>query len=227
MSDHLLIATCKGLFVLERKRSGWVSRLIGFEGVAVTNVLRTDGMIYAALKHGHFGAKLHRSDDDGATWRELTAPAFPADAANAPSLFQIWTMETGGRTHLDRLWIGAIPAGLFRSDDRGETWQLVSSLWNVPERKRWFGGGYDAAGIHSISPDPLRIACFLRSPAAVSGKAATPAIPGRCSARDCSHLICRRSRPKTAQSRIRTGWCAVRRRSMSCGCNTMPASIAR
>ena len=63
-------------------------------------------------------------------------------------------METGGRTHPDRSWIGAIPAGLFRSDDRGESWQLVASLWNVPERKRWFGGGYDAAGIHSISPDP-------------------------------------------------------------------------
>ena len=154
MSDHLLIATRKGLFALERKRSGWVSTLIGFEGVAVTNALAADGVIYAALKHGHFGAKLHRSDDGGATWRELAAPAFPADAADAPSLFQIWTMETGGRTRPDRLWIGAIPAGLFRSDDRGESWQLVSSLWNVPERKRWFGGGYDAAGIHSISPDP-------------------------------------------------------------------------
>ncbi|MBO0716492.1 MAG: hypothetical protein J2P55_04035 [Rhizobiales bacterium] len=154
MSDHLLVATRKGLFALERKHAGWVLRLIGFDGVAVTNALATDGVIYAALKHGHFGAKLHRSDDDGATWRELAAPAFPADAADAPSLFQIWTMEAGGRTHPDRLWVGAIPAGLFRSDDRGESWQLVSSLWNVPERKRWFGGGYDAAGIHSISPDP-------------------------------------------------------------------------
>jgi hypothetical protein len=113
MSDHLLIATRKGLFALERERTGWVSRLIGFDGVAVTNVLGTDGVIYAALKHGHFGAKLHRSDDDGATWRELTAPAFPADAADTPSLFQIWTMEIGGQTQPDRLWIGAIPAGLF------------------------------------------------------------------------------------------------------------------
>ena len=95
MSDHLLIVTRKGLFALERKRAGWDSRLIGFEGVAVTNVLRTDGMIYAALKHGHFGAKLHRSDDDGATWRELTAPAFPADAADAPSLFQ--NLDHGNR----------------------------------------------------------------------------------------------------------------------------------
>jgi photosystem II stability/assembly factor-like uncharacterized protein len=30
----------------------------------------------------------------------------------------------------------------------------VSALWSVPERERWFGGGYDDAGIHSISPDP-------------------------------------------------------------------------
>jgi len=98
MSDHLLVATRKGLFALERKRSGWVSRLVGFDGVAVTNALTADGVIYAALKHGHFGAKLHRSDDNGATWREPATPAFPADAADAPSLFQIWTMETGGRT---------------------------------------------------------------------------------------------------------------------------------
>ena len=154
MSDHLLIATRKGLFALERKRSGWTSSLIGFPGIPVTNVLRADGILYAAIKYGHFGPKLHRSEDDGVTWMEIATPAFPPDTADAPSLFQIWTLETGGSKYPDRLWIGAIPAGLFRSDDRGETWQLVSSLWNVLERARWFGGGYDAAGIHSILPDP-------------------------------------------------------------------------
>jgi hypothetical protein len=154
MSDHLLVATRKGLFALERERSGWASKLIGFPGIPVTNVLRTDGLLYAAIKYGHFGPKLHRSDDDGRTWKEIAVPGFPADAADGPSLFQIWTLEAGGRKFPDRLWIGAIPAGLFRSDDRGETWQFVSSLWNVPERARWFGGGYDAAGIHSILPDP-------------------------------------------------------------------------
>jgi hypothetical protein len=30
----------------------------------------------------------------------------------------------------------------------------MSSLWNVPERAKWFGGGYDMAGIHSVSSDP-------------------------------------------------------------------------
>jgi hypothetical protein len=153
MSDHLLVATRKGLFTLERKRSGWTANLIGFTGIPVTNALRDNGTIYAALKHGHFGPKLHRSDDGGGSWRELATPAFPAATAGAPSLFQIWSLDAGGRHHPDRLWIGAIPAGLFRSDDRGESWQLAASLWNVPERTRWFGGGYDAAGIHSVSPD--------------------------------------------------------------------------
>jgi hypothetical protein len=156
MSERLLVSTRKGLLTLERTRSGWTTTSTAFAGIPVTNALRDarDGVLFAALKHGHFGPKLHRSDDDGKTWRELPAPAFPADAAGTPSLFQVWTLEPGGRHHPDRLWIGAIPAGLFRSDDRGESWELVSSLWNVPERARWFGGGYDDAGIHSISPDP-------------------------------------------------------------------------
>jgi photosystem II stability/assembly factor-like uncharacterized protein len=52
------------------------------------------------------------------------------------------------------LWAGTIPGGLFRSDDRGETWRLNDPLWNEPERAKWFGGGYDHPGIHSVIVDP-------------------------------------------------------------------------
>jgi hypothetical protein len=155
-NDRLLVATRKGLLTLTRQRAGWAIADTAFPGVAVTAVLadRRDGAVYAALKHGHFGAKLHRSDDGGRTFAEIGTPAFPADAAGAPSVFQFWTLVPGGANQPGRLWIGAIPAGLFRSDDRGATWQQVSALWHVAERERWFGGGYDDAGIHSISPDP-------------------------------------------------------------------------
>ena len=80
------------------------------------------------------------------------------------------------------LWAGALPAGLFRSDDRGESWQQVSALWNVPERAKWFGGGYDDAGIHIdlARSARSRAACWSRSPAAASGIRATPARAGRC-----------------------------------------------
>jgi hypothetical protein len=156
MSDCMLVATRKGLIALARGSGGWTIKTTDFPGVAVTAVLHDprDGALYAALKHGHFGAKLHRSEDDGRSWREVAAPAFPADAPGAPTLFQVWTMAAGGKDQPGRLWAGAIPAGLFRSDDRGASWELVSALWNVPERAKWFGGGYDAAGIHTISPDP-------------------------------------------------------------------------
>ena len=61
----------------------------------------------------------------------------------------------GARSRADgRLWAGCMPAGLFVSDDRGASWRLVESLWERPERRGWFGGGYDHAGIHSILVDP-------------------------------------------------------------------------
>ena len=98
MSDRLLVATRKGLFSLERRPAGWTANLIGFVGVPVTNALRRpDGVIYAALKHGHFGPKLHCSDDDGQTWRELAAPAFPAGSVyelTARSLILLRLNET-------------------------------------------------------------------------------------------------------------------------------------
>jgi photosystem II stability/assembly factor-like uncharacterized protein len=155
MAERMLVATRKGLITLARNGE-WSVLRTDFAGIPVTATLydQRDGAIYAVLKHGHFGTKLHRSDDDGKTWIELPAPAFPPDAAGAPALFQLWTIETGGAGQKGRLWAGALPAGLFVSDDRGENWRQVSALWNVPEREKWFGGGYDDAGIHSISPDP-------------------------------------------------------------------------
>ncbi|MGN6665554.1 MAG: WD40/YVTN/BNR-like repeat-containing protein [Trinickia sp.] len=70
------------------------------------------------------------------------------------SLEQIWTLEPGGTDEPGTLWAGTIPGGLFRSDDRGESWTLNRALWDRPERREWGGGGYDHAGIHSVLVDP-------------------------------------------------------------------------
>jgi hypothetical protein len=160
MSDRLFAATRKGLFDIRREAPDrWGVARTAFLGSPVSQVLHDprDGTLYAALDLGHFGVKLHRSDDDGASWSEIAAPSYAgvdADEASPPSLKLIWTLETGGRDQPGVLWAGTIPGGLFRSDDRGETWSLVRSLWDQPARKKWFGGGYDQAGIHSVCVDP-------------------------------------------------------------------------
>jgi hypothetical protein len=158
MSDLLRIATRKGLFIGRRLRSGWqLEAPPDFLGQPVSNLLRDprDGALYAALNLGHFGVKLHRSDDGGTTWAELPAPAFAkSEAKDAPSVQLIWTLVPGGAEEPGVLWAGTIPGALFRSADRGQTWQLNEALWTVPGREKWFGGGYDKPGIHSILLDP-------------------------------------------------------------------------
>ena len=159
MADRLLAATRKGLFDFRRQPNGWVVARTAFLGSPVSMVLqdRRDGGLYAALDLGHFGVKLHRSDDGGATWTEIAAPSYAgvdADAEKPPSLKLIWCLETGGDDEPGVLWAGTIPGGLFKTVDRGESWSLVRSLWDHPTRPSWFGGGYDQPGIHSICVDP-------------------------------------------------------------------------
>lgn len=167
-ASRLWVASRKGLIPFTREGGGgWRSGSPSFLGEPVTMVLHDarNGMLYAALRLGHFGTKLHRSSDGGVSWEEVAAPAFPPKPETSKdetpwSVDLIWSLVAGGASQPGRLWAGTIPGGLFRSDDRGSNWQLVESLWNRPERAQWFGGGYDHPGIHSIcvdSRDPQRL----------------------------------------------------------------------
>src|SRR5207253_11011938 len=134
----------------------WEIAATHFLGAPVSMVLadERDGALYAALDYGHFGVKLHRSDDGGKSWPELAAPTYAgveADGGDPPSLNLICALEAGGADRDGLIWAGTIPGGLFRSDNRGESWTLVQSLWDAPERKQWFGGAYgEGPSVHSI-----------------------------------------------------------------------------
>ena len=171
-ADRLLVSTRKGLFALARANGVWQVESVSFLGDNVTRALADarDGAWYAALNLGHFGVKLHRSDDRGKSWQEIAVPAYAAEdkvatgdgKAPAPAKLQLlWELIAGGANEPGVLWAGTIPGGLFRSADRGASWQIVKGLWDRPERMQWFGGGYDAPGIHSVCVDP-RDARMLR-----------------------------------------------------------------
>lgn len=156
MSDRAYVATRKGLFELRRRGRTWDVANVHLFGVPITMILADsrDGTVYAALNHGHFGTKLHRAANGG-KWEEVTTPAFPPDAADKPALQQIWGFGTGPASEPGTLYAGACPVALFRSPDRGMSWELVRALWDLPERKSWTGAaGFEAGAIHSISQDP-------------------------------------------------------------------------
>ncbi len=158
---YLLVATRKGLVIYHFNGGEWQYQTTHFLAIPVSlaYIDERNGTWWACLDHGHWGVKLHRSTDKGTTWKEVLAPAYPEGAEvkeNVPaSTRYLWAMADGGANHPERLWIGTEPGGLFRSDDGGDSFQLVESLWQHPSRQQhWFGGGRDHPGIHSIVVDP-------------------------------------------------------------------------
>ena len=113
MSDTLLVSTRKGLFTVLRKRGAWAISAVDFLGdnISVTLADERDGRRYAALDHGHFGVKLHRSTATG--WEEIAAPTYPpkpegyeeTDMWGRPldwSTARIWALEVRGRRRARR-----------------------------------------------------------------------------------------------------------------------------
>jgi photosystem II stability/assembly factor-like uncharacterized protein len=165
MSETLLVSTRKGLFTVARKAGKWEIAAVDFLGDNVTLTLTDprDGRRYAALDHGHFGVKLHRSTANG--WEEIAVPVYPPkpdgyeeiDFWGRPlnwTTARIWALAAGGPDEPGALWCGTLPGGLFRSADHGQSWEIVRALWEHPMRKKWNGGGADLPGIHSICVDP-------------------------------------------------------------------------
>jgi ligand-binding sensor domain-containing protein len=166
VNDLVLVSTRKGLFTVERTRDTWQIAGVDFLGDNVTLTLsdRRDGTHYAALDHGHFGVKVHRRAAGG-SWEEIPAPVYPPkpegyeenDMWGRPlnwSTARIWALAAGGLDEPGVIWCGTLPGGLFRSPDRGQSWQMMRALWDHPTRKQWMGGGADLPGIHSICVDP-------------------------------------------------------------------------
>ena len=82
MQKSILVGTRKGTFILEKANGAWRPRLAGHIGAGVNFVARDPvrGTLWAALGHGHWGAKLSRSTDDGATWTDAPQLKYPEGA---------------------------------------------------------------------------------------------------------------------------------------------------
>ncbi|NNF02950.1 MAG: exo-alpha-sialidase [Rhodothermales bacterium] len=160
MSDRvvLCIGTEKGLFVAESSsdRNSFDLRGPFAPGVAVYSALvdrRSDATIYASSCNAFFGMNLLRSGNLGRSFEESSsAPAFPEDDGRA--LANIWSLETGDNP--GELWAGVEPASLFRSDDGGDSWEMIHGISNHDHAREWTPGNGGLC-MHTIIRDGDRV----------------------------------------------------------------------
>jgi len=150
-----LVGTRKGLFMLrgDDARRTWQAEdpLLNGWGVFHARVDARDGTVYAAANHLVYGPTVQRSSDGGKTWersKKIGLPAWSGLTVNAA-----WHIEPGLPQEPETLYLGADPGVLFRSDDRGKTWEPNLGLLEHCTRDRWSPG---AGGLccHSIQVDP-------------------------------------------------------------------------
>ncbi len=152
------IGTKKGLFVGEASRTRRRFELRGpfGPGVAVYAALidtRRSPRLYASSCNAFFGMKVLRSANLGKTFKETRlAPAFPEKDGRA--LANIWALEPGGDKK--EILCGVEPAALFRSEDGGDSWELVDGISDHEHSRKWQPGGGGLC-LHTILQDGKRV----------------------------------------------------------------------
>ncbi len=109
--------------------------------------------VLAGAESSHWGPQVHRSDDLGGTWNEPVKGSvrFPETAGAA--MKRVWQLLPAGPASPDVVYAGVEPAALFRSEDGGESFELLPGLWEHPHRPKWEPGGGGLC-LHTIVLDP-------------------------------------------------------------------------
>jgi len=151
----VLVGTRKGGFVLwsdERRRdwrrhpvhAGWMLHHMNFDP--------RDQSLYAATNGEVFGALVQRSEDFGQTWQTRNEKLdYPAESPHR--IRKVWNVAPAGADAPERVFAGVERAGLFRSDDRGQTWAGVAGLNGHATSPEWQPGNGGLC-LHSITLDP-------------------------------------------------------------------------
>ena len=179
----VMVGTRKGgfIFTSDADRQQWSIRGPLFKGWNVMHMGNDprDGRLHAAVDHFVYGPTTHYSDDLGETWTQARVnPALPRPSksgrpagtveeafsgrpfAETPEkLIKVWNITPGRPSEPGVLYAGVQPAALFKSTDRGESWALIESLYDHPQRGEWNPGRRRAVPAHHRARpgDPKRM----------------------------------------------------------------------
>ncbi len=168
-SVRVLVGTRKGGFVLtsDGKRKEWdVSGPLfgGWEIYHMKASAVNPDRVYASQTSGWFGQQIQRSDDGGASWQsagnEFSYEGTPGthqwyDGTPHPWEFaRVWHLEPS-LTDAETVYAGVEDAGLFRSDDGGQSWRELPALRTHKSGSSWQPGAGGMC-LHTIVQDPAK-----------------------------------------------------------------------
>ena len=164
----LSVGTKRGLFLLEsnKRRSRWTVHGPFLKGWTVHHAMidtRGKPRLYAAAENYTFGSTVFSADIAGKKFTPADEPPVPpkfsekqqkmAEEWKIDTTPRTWYLSPGAPKEKRVLYAGTAPAGLFRSEDRGKSWQPVAGINEHPTRENW-GPGAGGMSLHSFQIDP-------------------------------------------------------------------------
>ena len=160
----LLVGTRKGVFLLDgnHARASWTLGEPAFLGHIAQHVVadpRDGSRLLAAMRTGHLGPTVFRSDDRGNTWTEASRPpAFHTGERLGRALSAVFWLTPGHADEPGVWFAGGSPQGLFTSVDDGDTWEPVDGWNDHPMWETWAEwpeqNTPDGSMLHSVLVDP-------------------------------------------------------------------------
>jgi len=151
------VGTKKGGFLfhsLDRRK--WSVEGPVMTGMAVYHMIldpRDGRTVYGAAPHTNepWGPSVYRGRAGENVKPTAASPKFKEGSGLAVT--RIWHIEPGPADSPETIYAGAEPASLFRSDDRGDSWDDFDTLNYHPTRKEWQPGNGGLC-LHSVLVDP-------------------------------------------------------------------------
>lgn len=157
---RVLLGTAKGAFILQSdsRRRRWKMRGPFFRGSPINHIAfdeRDGRKVYAAVNSGQFGSTIGMSKNFGRDWDTAKEPPRYPEGSDL-KVERVWHVEPGHPDEPDVVYAGVEKAGLFRSENGGNTWKPIDGLNNHPSRPKWQPG---AGGLclHTILIDPTNL----------------------------------------------------------------------
>jgi hypothetical protein len=170
---HVLVGTKKGGFIYtsDAKRQSWELSDPILPGWTINHMAAdkrdSQPRFYAAANHWAWGPSAAKSTDLKEWDYRSQGLAFPPDMkspsihpfgewnqAKPGTIGNVWEVVPGHDSEPGVVYAATQPAGLFRSEDWGQSWTPIDSFNNHESRKYWSGTGGGDSCVHSMQVDP-------------------------------------------------------------------------